>query len=112
MKRYAIEHLPTEENSQVMYWTDRHNCWSASMPEAGNLLTGQQSDRELARLKESLPHASDRLQIVDVIVRKARAAIYGPASRAAITGKVRTPEALAAARAAGNIALERAGYRI
>lgn len=108
-KRYAIEEAPTE-GQVAMYWTGPEICWNSYLPRNSDLLADQEAHQELARLRNILPRVADRLSIVDVIARRARAAIYGSAFRYAIAGKIRTPEAIAEAKAAGNLALQRAGY--
>ena len=112
MQRYAIEKLPQDEGERVLYWVVGADGWNAQMPDASYLMTGPQADRELARLKVSISHVADRLAIVDVVVRLERNAIFGAAFRASIAGKARSPEAMEAAKAAGNAALQLAGYTV
>jgi hypothetical protein len=104
--RYAI--AKSDEDGTVWYWTDRRNVWNKN-PQERDLLNAEQVEREFERLRRSLgPRAV--LIVADIITKNERATIYGPAFRAAIAGKERTPENLAAAKLAGQEAVLAAGF--
>ena len=116
MKRYAIkcDDPNDSEGLRSLYWTSIYSgvCWCAELPAERNLLTAAEADKELAWLVSRSPYKADYMVVFDVVDAKERAAIYGPAFRAAIQGVVRTPETLTAAREAGNRALLAAGYAV
>jgi len=77
--------------------------WTASVPTADKLLTGSQVDALAARHPQSV--------VIDVIVHRAATAVWMKAFRAATVANS-THEQRQAARAAGDAAVQAAGYTL
>ena len=107
MNRYAIQQTRNDLGELPLYWVGAATVWNAALPE-GNLLTGAQADRELARLRASLTHRAATLSIIDVVTRRERNKVWGAAFRAYIVanGRDHRVEAIDAA----NRAVAAAGY--
>lgn len=107
MNRYAIQQTRNDLGERPLYWVGDATVWNAALPE-GNLLTGAQADRELARLRAAIPHRAATLSIVDVVTRRESAKVWGAAFRAFIAknGRDNRAEAVNAA----NRAVVAAGY--
>jgi hypothetical protein len=71
-RRYAIKEAATEFG-HALYWN--FTAWRADAPE--RLLDAESASRELARLQASLPHAAERMSIIDVVELRRRAARFG-----------------------------------
>ena len=69
-----------DKNGGALFWN--FTAWRADHPE--RLLTYIDAQRELARLRASLPHAADRMHIVNVVAIRERNAHFGAFRRAAL----------------------------
>jgi hypothetical protein len=80
-RRFGIKETNcTDHAGGTMFWN--FTAWRADHPE--RLMDATEAQRELDRLKASLPHSADRLAVFDVIAQRAYLARFGELRRAVL----------------------------